>query len=64
MERRKQYTLRFWCSVRILPDDFSLRRFLENFSVSHKLLDLLFMISNTQAFRQGNVVISKSASFF
>ena len=30
--------------VRILPDDFSLRRFLANFSVCNKLLDLFSMI--------------------
>ena len=64
MECRKQHTLRFWRHVRILPDDFSLRRFLANFSVSHELLDLFFVISETKAFRQGKVVISKSASFF
>ena len=62
MQRRKQHTLRFWRYVRILPDDFSLRRFLANFSVCHELLDLFFVIS--EAFRQGKVVISKSASFF
>ena len=41
-QRRKQHSLRFWRFVRILPDDFSLRRFLANFSVCHELLDLLF----------------------
>ena len=64
MQRRKQHTLRFWRYVRILPDDFSLRQFLANFSVCHELLDLFFVISETKAFRQGKVVISKSASFF
>ena len=64
MQRRKQDTLRFWRYVRILPDDFSWRRFLANFSVCHELLDLFFVISETKAFRQGKVVISKSASFF
>ena len=43
----------FWRYVRILPDDFSLRRFLANFSVWHELLDLFFVISETKAFRQG-----------
>ena len=33
--------MRFWRFVRILPDDFSLRRLLANFSVCHELLDLL-----------------------
>ena len=37
-------TLKFH-SVRILPDDFSLRRLLANFSVCHELLDLFFVIS-------------------
>ena len=64
MQRRKQHTLRFWRYVRILADDFSLRRFLANFSVCHKLLDLLFVIGETKAFILGKVVISKSASFF
>ena len=64
MQPRKQHTLRFWRYVRILPNDFSLRRFLANFSVCHELLDLFFVISETKAFRQGKVVISKSASFF
>ena len=36
-----------WCFVRILPDDFSLRQFLANFSVCHGLLDLFFVISET-----------------
>ena len=64
MQRRKQHTLRFRRDVRIPPDDFSLRRFLANFSVCHELLDLFFVISETNTFRQGKVVISKSASFF
>ena len=64
MQRRKQHTLRFWRYVRILPDDFSLRRFLANSSVCHELLDLFFVISETKAFRQGKVVIRKSPSFF
>ena len=64
MQRRKQHTLRFWRYVRILPDDFSLRRFLANFSVCHELLDLFFVINETKAFRQGKVVLSKSASIF
>ena len=63
-QRRKQHSLRFWRFVRILPDDFPLRRLLANFSVCHELLDLFFVISETKTFRQGNVVISKSASFF
>ena len=63
-QRRKQHSLWFWRFVRILPDDFSLRRLLANFSVCHKLLDLFFVISETKTFRQGKVVISKSASFF
>ena len=63
-QRRKQHSLRFWRFVRILPDDFSLRRLLANFSVCHELLDLFFVISETKTFRQGKVVISKSASFF
>ena len=50
--------------VRILPDDFSLRRLLANFSVCHELMDLFFVISEANTFRQGKVVISKSASFF
>ena len=54
----------FWRYVRILPDDFSLRRFLANFSVCHELLDLFFVISETKVFRQGKVVISTSPSFF
>ena len=64
MQRRKQHTLRFWRYVCILPDDFSLRRFLANFSVCHELLDLFFVIGVTKTFRQGKVVMSKSASFF
>ena len=64
MQRRKQHTLRFWCYVCILPDDFSLTRVLANFSVCHELLDLFFVISVPKTFRQGEVVISKSASFF
>ena len=43
MQRRKKHTLRFWGYVRILPDDFSLRRFLANFSVRHELLGLFFL---------------------
>ena len=31
MERRELHTLRFWHFVRILPDDFSLRRFWQTF---------------------------------
>ena len=64
IQRRKQHTLRFWRYVRTVPDDFTLRRFLGNFSVCHELLDLFFVISETKAFRQGKVVINKSASFF
>ena len=64
MQRRKQHTSRFRRYVRILPDDFYLRRFLANFSVCHELLDLIFVISETKAFRQGMGVISKNASFF
>ena len=66
MQRRKQHALRFWCHVRILRDDFSLRRLLANFSVCHAyaLLDLFFVISETKAFRQDNVVLGKSASSF
>ena len=63
-QRGKQHSLRFWRFVRILPDDFSLRRLLANFSVCHELLVLFFVISETKIFRQGKVVISKSASFF
>ena len=62
MQRKKQHTLRFWRYVHILPDDFSLRRFLANFSVCHEFLDPFFVISDAKAFRQGKVVISKSAS--
>ena len=61
---KELHTLRFWCFVRILPDDFSLRRFLANFSVCHELLDLFFVISEANTFRQGKVVMNKSASFF
>ena len=64
MQRRKQHTIRFWRFVRILPDDFFLRRLVANFSVCHQLLDLFFEISVIRTFRQGKVVISKSASFF
>ena len=65
MQRRELHTLRFWRFVRILPDDFFLRRFLANFSVCHELLDLFIMISKANNFRQGKVVISmlNSASF-
>ena len=63
-QRRKQHSLRFWRFLRTLPDDFSLRRLLANFLVCHELLDLFFVISETNTFRQGKVVISKSASFF
>ena len=63
MQRRKLHTLWFWCFVRILPGDFSLGRLLANFSVCHELLDLFFLISETNTFRQGKVVKSKSASF-
>ena len=64
MERRELHTLRFWRFIRILPDDFSLRRFLANFSECHELLELIFVISEAYTFRQGKVVINKSASFF
>ena len=63
LQRRKKHTARFWRYVRLLPDDFSLRRFLANFSVCHELLALFFVISETKTFRQGKVVVSKSASF-
>ena len=63
MPRRKLHTLRFWRLVRILPGHFSLGRLLANFSVCHELLDLFFLISETNTFRQGKVVISNSASF-
>ena len=63
-QRRKQHSLRFWRFVSIPPDDFSLRRLLANFSVCHEFLDLFFVFSETKTFRQGKVVISKSASFF
>ena len=33
MQRREQHTLRFRRFLRILPDDFSLRRFLANFRI-------------------------------
>ena len=42
----------------------ALRQFLANFSVSHELLGLFFAVSETNSFRQGKVVISKSASLF
>ena len=64
MQRRKLDSFRFLRFVRILPDDFSLRRFLANFYACHDLLDLFFVISETKAFKQGKVVISESASFF
>ena len=64
MQSRELHTLRFGRFVRILPDDFSLRRFLANFSVCHELLDLFFVISEANTFRQGKVVMSKSASLF
>ena len=64
MERRELHTLRFWRFVRILPDNFSLRRFLANVSVCHELLDLFFVISEPISSRKGKVVINKSASFF
>ena len=64
MECRELHTLRFWRFVRILPDDFSFRPFLANFSVCHELLDLFFVISEANSFRQGKVVINKSGSFF
>ena len=51
------------CFVRILPDDFSLRRFLANFSVCHELLELFFMISEANTLRQGKVVITKVLRF-
>ena len=63
MQRRKLRTLWFWRFVRILHGDFSLARLLANFSVCHKLLDMFFLISETNTFRQVEVVISKSASF-
>ena len=62
-QRRKTHSLRFWRFVHIL-DHFSWRRFLANFSVCHELLDLFFVISETKTFRQGEVAINKSASFF
>ena len=40
-----------------------LRRFLPNFGECHELLDFFCVISKTNTFRQGKVVISKSASF-
>ena len=55
MQRTELHTLRFWRYVRILPDDFSLRRFLANFSVCHKLLDMFFVISETKTFRYGRL---------
>ena len=61
---QEENSLRFRHFVRILPDDFSLRRLFANFSVCHKLLDLFSVISETNTFRQGKVVISKSASLF
>ena len=64
MQCRKENSLRFRHFVRILPDDFSLRRLFANFSVCHQLLILFFVISETNTFRQGKVVISKSASVF
>ena len=64
MERRELHTLLFWRFVRILPDDFSLRRFLANFSVCHELLDLFFVISEANTFRKSKVVINKSGSLF
>ena len=64
MERRELHTLRFWRFVRILPDDFSSGQFLANPSVCHELLDLFFLISEANTFRQGKVVINKSPSFF
>ena len=63
MQRRKLHPLWFWRFVHILPGDCSLGRLLANFSVCHKLLDLFLLISETKAFRQGKVVMSKSASF-
>ena len=50
-------------TTRIPSDDFSLRRLLANFLVCHELLDLFFVISETNTFRQGKVVTRKSASF-
>ena len=64
MERTELHALRFWRFVRILPDDFSLRRFLANFSVCLDFLDLFFVISEANTFRQGKVVVNKSALFF
>ena len=63
MQRRELHTLRFWRFVRILPDDFSLRRLLANVSVRHELSDLFFVISETNTFRQGKVVIIKQKCF-
>ena len=63
-EAWKLQTLQFWRYVRIIPDDFFLTKFLANFWVCNELLDLCFVISETKTFRQGKVVISKSASFF
>ena len=63
MQRRELDTLRFWRFVRILPDNFSLRRFLANFGECHELLDLFFVISETNTFGQGKFVKNKSASF-
>ena len=64
MERRELHTLRFWRFVRILPEDFSLRRCLANFSVCHELLDLFFVISEANTFRQGKVVIKQKVLRF
>ena len=63
MERRELHTLRFWRFVCILPDDFSLRRFWQTFSVP-RTFGFVFVISEANSFRQGKVVINKSASFF
>ena len=63
MERREVHTSRFWRFVRIIRDDFSLRRFLANLSVCNELLDLFFVISETNTFRQGKVVKTKVLRF-
>ena len=57
MERRELHTLGFWRFVRILPNDFSSRRFLANFSVCHKLLDFFFVITEANTFRQGKCFV-------
>ena len=62
MPSRKQQTLRFWRYVSILRDDFSLRRFLANFSVCHK-----FWICFSSSVRQKHsdkVRFNKQKCFF